>query len=364
MGVKLKDLAFRKIIEYPDVAGSIIAIDAPNIIMGLFNFARKNPDGTHAELILDRSQRPISHLYGLLYRLNFYYSKKIFPIFCFDGRVSELKRLITKDQLNDFRFVQKWYKEAMESGNRTVAKEIAMSKEYMWQNIIVESKQLLGALGVPYIESPASAESQCAYLVKKTVANYSNSQDYDSLLFGCPSLIQNLSKSLRRKVQGKWKYTKITPIQINLKKTLKRLEITQFQLVDIGILIGTDYFPGIKGLGSKKSLALIKKHHQLENVISLERNNYNFNELSPGIIKKVRKLLLFPEVNTSIESFHWNYPHKSTVLRLLCEEHHLNKKRVENNLTKVYTNYEKCKDFFQKKKNISKSIQLTLDNLS
>ena len=363
MGVKLQDLASRKIIGYPEVAGSIISIDAPNIIMGLFNFVRKNPDGSNAELILDRTQRPISHLYGLLYRLNFYYSKKIFPIFCFDGRVSELKRLITKDQLNDFRFVQKWYKEAIDSGNKTVAREIAMSKEYMWQNIILESKQLLGALGVPYVESPASAESQCVYLVKQKVAHYSNSQDYDSLLFGCPSLIQNLSKSLRRKVQGKWKYAKITPVLINLKKTLKKLEITQFQLVDIGLLIGTDYFSGIKGLGPKKSLAFIKKYKQVENIINRERDKYDFSALTPETIKKVRKLFLFPDVNNMTDTYHWNHPHKSSVLTLLCEEHHLNKERVENSLDKLSNNYEKCKTYFKKNKNISKSVQLTLENL-
>jgi len=364
MGIKLQDLALKKVIGYPELAGSIIAIDAPNIIMGLFNFARKNPDGTNAELILDRTQRPISHLYGLLYRLNFYYTKKIFPIFCFDGRVSELKRIITKDQLNDFRFVQKWYKEAINSGNRTVAREIAMSKEYMWQNIILESKQLLGALGVPYVESPASAESQCAHLVKQNIAHYSNSQDYDSLLFGCPSLIQNFSKSLRRKVQGKWKYTKITPVHINLKKTLKKLQITHFQLVDIGLLIGTDYFPGIKGLGPKKSLTLIRKHNQLENVITKEKDKYNFSGLTPKIIRQVRKLFLFPDVNNSVDNFHWNFPNKSVVLKLLCEEHYLNKERVENNLTKLSNNYEKCKDYFHKMKNTPKSIQLTLDNLA
>jgi len=363
MGVKLQDLSIRKIIGFPELAGSIIAVDAPNIIMSLFNFTRKDSDGTTGELILDRTQRPISHLYGLLYRLNFYYSKKIFPIFCFDGRVSELKRIITKDQLNDFRFVQKWYREAIESGNRTVAREIAMSKEYMWQNIIFESKQLLGALGVPYMESPASAESQCSYLVKHRIVHYSNSQDYDSLLFGCPFVLQNLSKSLRRKIQGKWKYTKITPVKISLKKTLKKLKITQFQLVDIGLLIGTDYFPGVKGLGPKKSLTLIKKYKQIENVITQEKNNYNFSDLTPEIIKKVRKLFLFPDVNNSIESFHWNYPHKSTVLKLLCKEHYLNKERVENNLDKLSANYEKCKTYFQKTKNRSRSIQLTLNNL-
>ena len=97
MGVKLKNIIIRKNTEYQDLMGKIIVVDAPNIIMGLFNFARKNTDGTYAELILDRTQRPISHLYGLLYRVNFYYSKKIFLISCFDGKVSELKKVITKD---------------------------------------------------------------------------------------------------------------------------------------------------------------------------------------------------------------------------------------------------------------------------
>lgn len=107
MGVKLQEIIVKKQIAFQDLTGKIIAVDAPNIIMGLFNFARKNPDGTYAGLILDPTQRPISHLYGLLYRINFFYSKNIFPIFCFDGRDSELKKIITKDQLNHFRFTQR-----------------------------------------------------------------------------------------------------------------------------------------------------------------------------------------------------------------------------------------------------------------
>ena len=97
MGVKLQNIIVRKHISYQDFVGKIIAIDAPNIIMGLFNFVRKNSDASDTSLILDRTQRPISHLYGLLYRVNFYYSKGIFPIFCFDGKVSELKRIISKE---------------------------------------------------------------------------------------------------------------------------------------------------------------------------------------------------------------------------------------------------------------------------
>ena len=363
MGVKLQDIILRKVLDFQTLGGKIIAIDAPNIIMGLFNFARKNPDGTYARLILDRTQRPISHLYGLLYRTNFYYTKKIFPIFCFDGRDSELKKLITKDQLNDFRFTQKWYEEAIKSGDKNAARQIALSKEYLWQNIILESKQLLGALGVPYIDSPASAESQCAYLVKEDIAHYSNSQDFDSLLFGCPNMIQNLSKSLRRKVQGKWTYTKITPLSVDLRKNLKELEINQFQLVDLALLVGTDYFPGIKGIGPKKALKYIKNHKQIENVISSISEKFDISTLTPEIIRKVRKIFLFPEVNKSTENFYWNFPNKPNVVDLLCKEHHLNRERVENNFEKLISNYQRCRDYFLKLKDRPKSIQLTLDKI-
>lgn len=363
MGVKLQEIIVRKQIAFQDLTGKIIAVDAPNIIMSLFNFARKNPDGTYAGLILDRTQRPISHLYGLLYRINFFYSKNIFPIFCFDGRDSELKKIITKDQLNDFRFTQLWYKQALESENKELARKIALSKEYMWQNIILESKQLLSALGVPYIESPASAESQCAYLVKERIADYSNSQDFDSLLFGCPFLVQNLSKSLRRKVQGRWKYQKIIPQKIKLHKNLDNLGITIFQLVDIGLLIGTDYFPGIHGIGPKKALTLVRKHKNIEQVITSEKESYDFGELTPEIIKKVRKVFLFPIVNENIEEITWNPPDKSNVISQLCKKHYLDQERVTNNLEKFGKNFEKCRNFFIYERKQPKSIQLTLDRI-
>jgi len=364
MGVKLHDLIIRNKLDFSDLAGTIIAIDAPNIIMGLFNFARKNPDGTSAGLILDRTERPISHLYGLLYRINFYYSKKIFPLFCFDGKVSELKKRITKDQLNDFLFTQRWYESVLRSGNKELARKIALSKEYLWQNIIQESKQLLNALGVPYIDSPASAESQCAQLVKDKIAHYSNSQDFDSLVFGCPHLVQNISKSLRRKIQGKWKYQKVVPYKINLKETLHSLGIDQFQLVDMAILIGCDYFPGIRGIGPKKALYLVKKFHFLEKIIIQEKSKYSLELLTSDLIAKIRKLFLLPDVLNSYPKITWNIPNEPLIKSFLCEQHFLNKERVKNNLEKFLENYDKCRAFFITQKDKPRIIQKTLDQYS
>ena len=364
MGVKLQDLVVREPLDFPKLAGKIVAVDAPNVIMSLFNFARKNPNGSRTGLILDRTQRPISHLYRLLYRINFFYSKKIFPIFCFDGLDSELKKLKTKDQLNDFIFTKKLYESMLRFGNRESAKQIALSKEYLWLNIIEESKQLLGGLGVPCISSPASAESQCAQLVKDKVAHYSNSQDFDSLLFGCPRQVQNLSKSLRRKVQGSWKYQKVVPVVINLKGNLKRLGIDHFQLVDVGILIGNDYFPGIKKIGPKHAYKFVKNHKNLEKVIYQERKNYDFSSMSRELIAKVRKIFLLPEVITKYPNLTWNFPNEQQAFYLLCEEHYSNKERVQNNLAKLVANFDKCRDYFEKQKANPRVEQKTLDQIS
>lgn len=363
MGVKLQDLVNKVSIDFSKLAGKIIAIDAPNIVMSLFNFARKNPDGTPAGLILDRTQRPISHLYGLLYRTNFFYSKKIFPIYCFDGLDSDLKKLKTKDRLNDFLFTEKLYNYLIQSGNRENARQIAMSREYMWPNIIKESKQLLGALGVPCINSPASAESQCAQLVKDKVAYCSNSQDFDSLLFGCPRTVRNLSKSLKRKVHGRWTYQKITPVQIDLKKSLKSLGINQFQLVDAAILIGTDYFPGIKKVGPKHAHKFALKYKSLETVIQEEKNNYDFSSLTSDIISKVRKIFLLPEVIKNYQNIRWDYPNELKTLSLLCEEHHLNSERVKTNFDKFSTHFDACRKYFEKNKNSHRTVQNTLDQV-
>jgi flap endonuclease-1 len=363
MGVKLQDLAVRNALSFPELEGKIVAVDAPNTIMSLFSFARKEGTTQTSELILDRTQRPISHLYGILYRVNFFYSKKIFPIFCFDGKDSNMKKLITKDKLNDFRFTERWYQQALKSGNKILARNIALSKEYMWQNILKESKALLSALGVPFIESPASGESQCAQLVKDHIASFSNSQDFDSLLFGCPHLLQNLSKSLKRKVHGRWTYQKIVPYTINLTETLQKLGINQFQLVDMALLLETDYFPGIVNIGPKTALKLIKQYGNIETVIAKINDRYDFSNLTEEITAKVRKIFLFPEVLTQFTEFSWTQPNETRILTLLCEEHHLNQERVQNNLRKLLDNFEKCSAYFTHNFGKPRNVQTTLDFL-
>ena len=77
----------------------------------------------------------------------------------------------------------------------------------------------------------------------------------------------------------------------------------------------------------------------------------------------VRKIFLLPDVLTHYENLGWNLPSDQQIDRLLCEEHFLNRERVQNNLFKLINNFEKCRAYFQSKNNNSVVVQKTLDQL-
>jgi flap endonuclease-1 len=127
--------------------------------------------------------------------------------------------------------------------------------------MIYEAKKLLGYLGIPTVQSPSEGEAQAALLVKNEDAYAVASQDADSLLFGAPKLIRNLSLLGKRKKTQKLTYEHIKPELINLSDTLNTLGIDQEQLIALSMLVGTDFNPGgIKGIGHKGALKLVKEY--------------------------------------------------------------------------------------------------------
>ncbi|HVQ00837.1 MAG TPA: flap structure-specific endonuclease, partial [Candidatus Thermoplasmatota archaeon] len=156
-------------------------------------------------------------------------------------------------------------------------------------------------------------------------------QDFDCLLFGTPFLVRNLTSSERRKLPGKTAYTTVHPELIRLQPGLKSLEITREQLVDIAILIGTDFNGGIKGFGPKKSLQLIKKAGSLEN--ALEAIPGAREQLPERDIEMIRKIFLDPEI-TKEYSIQWSRPDPARVLHIMCDEHQFSRDRIEPFLEK------------------------------
>jgi flap endonuclease-1 len=196
--------------------------------------------------------------------------------------------------------------------------------------MIQQSKQLLTALGIPYVQSHSEGESQASYMVKKGDAYAVGSQDYDCLLVGSPRLVRNLTSADRRKLPGKEAYAKIYPKLIRLEPNLASMDINQKQLVDMAILIGTDFNEGVKGIGPKKSLVLIKKTGDIEKALESIKLK---DKPSSDTIQQIQKIFLEPDV-TDDYSLKWSVPDKEAVLSILCDRHQFTKERVEPILEK------------------------------
>jgi flap endonuclease-1 len=340
MGVDLGDLFKKEQCAYKDFRDRIVVIDAYNVLHQFLSIIRSR-DGTPLK---DSHGNITSHLSGLLYRSANLIEAKIRPVYVFDGKPHPLKARVIEQRKQRRLQAEKAWKEALEKGDIETAKKKAQQTSRVTEEIVEQSKELLDALGIPYVQAPSEGESQASYMVKKGDAYAVGSQDFDCLLFGSPLLIRNLTSSGRRKLPNKKAYVKVTPEIIRLKPGLSSLNILHKQLIDMAILIGTDFNEGIKGYGPKKSLNLIKKTGNVENALALIGG-----EDIPTIeeIKEIRKIFLKPKV-TDEYVLSWSKPDNEAVLQILCDRHQFTRERIEPILEKfsVIENMLKQKNLF------------------
>ena len=254
MGVAIRDIIaeYKTPVTWESLPG-VAAIDANNALYQFLTIIRQ-PDGTP---LMDGRGRVTSHLSGILFRMANFIEKGIKPVFVFDGKPSDLK-LATIDERRKIRDTagERW-KEALERGDEAEAYKQARSSTRVDATIIETSKELLGLMGIPIVQAPNEGEAQASYMVMKGEARHVVSQDYDTLLFGAPTLVRNLTVSGKRKIRGR--QITVSPERIVLADTLEGLQISREQLVEIGILVGTDFNPGVEGVGAKTGLKLVLK---------------------------------------------------------------------------------------------------------
>ena len=235
-----------------------IAVDSLNWIYQFLSIIRQT-DGTPLQ---DSKGRTTSHLSGLFYRTIKLMEAGIRPIYVFDGKPPEFKKVLEERRDVRAEAAREW-KEALKRGDMEAARKHAQRSAAVTDEIIESGKKLLDAMGVPVIQAPSEGEALCAIMAGRKEAYATATQDYDSLLFGCPLLVRNLSITGKRK-RGDNVIT-INPELFVLKDILKSLSINQNQLIILGILVGTDYNPGgVPGFGPKKALELVKKKKTLD----------------------------------------------------------------------------------------------------
>ncbi|HEU5121132.1 MAG TPA: flap endonuclease-1 [Candidatus Nitrosocosmicus sp.] len=327
MGLNLKPLVASNPIRISELVGKVVAVDAFNVIYQFLATIR----GPTGELLTNIQGEPTSHLSGLFYRNINLLCDGVKLVYIFDGKPHELKtkEIERRKKVKEEAFEK--YNLALEEGRIDDAKKFSQGTSVLSSKMIEESKYLLSLMGIPYINAVSEGEATAALLSKKDLAYSSVSQDYDSILFGAKRLIRNLTISGKRKIPNRNVYVDIVPEIIEYDQVLKINNITHEQLIDIGILIGTDFNPnGFSGIGPKNALKLIQKFKKLEEIEKIKE------ELSNTPYNEIREIFLHPNV-TDIEDLMFQFKdiEKERILKYLCDEKSFSIERVTNHIGRL-----------------------------
>ena len=154
-------------------------------------------------------------------------------------------------------------------------------------------------------------------------------------MFGAKRLVRNFTNSGKRKLPNRNTTIEIEPELILLDKTLAELGVTRAQLVDIGILIGTDFNPdGFERIGPKTALKMVKEHGNLENVPQIQ------DKLQEIEYAQIRDIFLKPQV-AEISEIKFGNVDYAGITNYLTKERSFSLDRVDSSLNRLKKSYEK-----------------------
>jgi flap endonuclease-1 len=318
LGFNLSPLVVKRQLTLEELRGKTLAVDANNTLYQFLALIRMR-DGRP---FTDSEGHVTSHLVGLLMRTTRLIADyDIKPVFVFDGKPPELKKR-TLDERRGYRErARREWEEAVQRKDYSSAWSKAVTMNSLTQPMQDDAKKLLGMLGIPYVQAPQEGEAQAAYMARRESVWAANSRDYDSVLFGSPRLVRYVTISGKEFLPSKGTSRPLVPELIELDALLKELRLTREQLVDLAILVGTDFNEGVQGVGPKTALKLIRSHGTLENLPE------RLTALLPDNVAQVRDIFLHPDV-TSEYSVNFTELKEQELMEFLTIERDFSKDRA------------------------------------
>ncbi len=263
MGCNLRDLANADNTTMEAMKGKKVGIDSFLLAFQFLTTIRdRSPTGDGGPLKADNG-KVVAHLMGFLSRASMMLSKGIKPVFIFDGKHPDLKKDEMAARRERREQAEAEWKAALEAGDFATAQKMAQRCVKYTPEMVEESIEMLSLMGIPAFRAEAEGEAQAAVMAANGQLDAVATQDWDALLYGAPVVIRNFttdgSKRMGRVVRAQ---------RIELEQILKDNDLDRDQLIDLAIMIGTDFHPGIKGIGPKTGLKLIKEFSTIEAVCS------------------------------------------------------------------------------------------------
>ena len=314
-------------ISLDDLAGRTIAVDAYNTIYQFLTIIR-GPDGTP---LMDRRGMVTSHLSGLFYRNISLFEHRITPVYVFDGMPPALKQRTIEARMRHRKEAAEEWKAALEKGMLKEARVHAVASTKINREIVASAKELLGHMGIAWIQAPSEGEAQAARMNREGLVYAAGSQDYDLFLFGADTVVRNLTITGRRKLPRKDVYVDINPERVELKKLLGSLGLHQKQLIWLGMLMGTDFNEGIEKVGPKTALKIVKERRSLKEIAAYVKEKYNTEfEVDP---EEIEDTFYKPETeeigrHAFDSKMKEAKPSKEKIVRFMCDDHNFSEERV------------------------------------
>ena len=190
--------------------------------------------------------------------------------------------------------------------------------------MVAEARELLRLMGLPTVQAPSEGEAQASHMAATSPDVWAAaSKDYDALLFGAPRLVRFLTISGKEFLPSQGTFRPIVPETIELQRLLDAWHIDREGLVDLALLVGTDFNEGVKGIGPKKALKLVQRHGRIESMPPEIRDALD----DPAVLDEVRRIYLAPNVTGAFDTRSFE-PDLDGIVRFLCDEREFARDRV------------------------------------
>ena len=304
------DLVIEKDIN--EFTGKKIAIDISILLYQVVISVRNSG----ADLV-NKKGEITSHILGLFNKTIKLLNKGIIPVYVFDGKPPELKRKVLDLRKN----IRKKAEEKL-----ALAESEEDKIKYFKRSVIITKKhledcrELLDYMGVPYIDAPEEADSQCAWLAKNNLVDAVLTEDMDILTFGSPYIIRNLT-SFKKK-----------PLEISKSKILEKFDWTHQQFVNFCILLGCDYCDNISESNCFEIFKLYQKSKDINKILKHFNKNINY---TPTI-----EYFNNPIVNEINRNLEFKNPNINLLMKLLVDKHGLIKYKIQRKITQLNNAYD------------------------
>ena len=326
MGVPLTPIIVKQSLALEDLRGKRLAVDANGELYQFLALIRLH-DGSP---LRDSRGRITSHLSGLFYRttrLMTDYALEL--VYVFDGKPPALKLAEIARRRSIKERYDAEHASALEQGDLAKAYSKATMTSRLTREMAEEARELLRLMGLPVIQAPSEGEAQASHMAAKSSVWAAASKDYDCLLFGAPLLLRFLTVSGKEFLPSKGAFRPITPELIDTGALLAHYRITREQLIDLAILVGTDFNDGVKGIGPKKALKLVSDFG------SIDRMPSDIQEAVGSAGQEIREIFLKPAVTDDYQ-IQFLKPDMDGIIRFLCDEREFSRERVSAALERTF----------------------------